>query len=159
MKIHVEIYLAAQMLQRERGTFSTSELVERVRKKFGDERLGVQTHAAAHCVAPCACLLVVSCPRYPVPLSAAHGPQDMRSSSHPLVVYSGSSGIRPLGEPGSSNSSVCPCPSAVIAHMPQAPSRSDKKAMVLPSGDQAGRPSLASLSVSLTIPDPSVLMR
>ena len=51
MKIHAEVYLAAHMLQREQGTFSASEVVERVRQEFGDERPGVQTHASAHCVA------------------------------------------------------------------------------------------------------------
>ncbi|MBN1580157.1 MAG: hypothetical protein JXA89_05600 [Anaerolineae bacterium] len=51
MKIHVEIYLAAHMLEREKGTFAPSELVDRVRKKFGDARPGVQTHAVTHCVA------------------------------------------------------------------------------------------------------------
>lgn len=51
LKIHVEIYLAAQMLQREQRTFSASELVERVRQEFGDTRPGVRTHADSHCVA------------------------------------------------------------------------------------------------------------
>ncbi|MBL7202064.1 MAG: hypothetical protein ISS56_18140 [Anaerolineae bacterium] len=51
MKIHVEIYLAAHMLERAKGTFAPSELVDRVRKEFGDHRPGVKTHAHAHCVA------------------------------------------------------------------------------------------------------------
>ncbi|MBC8264591.1 MAG: hypothetical protein H8E47_10765 [Anaerolineales bacterium] len=51
MKIHVEIYVAAHMLQREQGTFSAIELVDRVRQEFGDTRPGVQVHATSHCVA------------------------------------------------------------------------------------------------------------
>ena len=51
LKIHVEIYLAEHMLQREQGPFSPSELVARVRKEFGDTRPGVQAHATSHCVA------------------------------------------------------------------------------------------------------------
>ena len=51
MDIHVEIYLAAQLLERERETFSAAELIERVREEFGDTRSGVETHAHTHCVA------------------------------------------------------------------------------------------------------------
>lgn len=51
LKIHAEIYLTAQMLQREQDTFSSGELVARVRDEFGDTRPGVQTHATSHCVA------------------------------------------------------------------------------------------------------------
>jgi hypothetical protein len=51
LKIHVEIYLAAQMLKRKQGTFSSGELVGRIQQKFGDTRPGVQTHATSHCVA------------------------------------------------------------------------------------------------------------
>jgi hypothetical protein len=50
-QIHIEIYLASHMLQREQGTFSVIELVDRVGQEFGDDRPGVQTHASAHCVA------------------------------------------------------------------------------------------------------------
>lgn len=51
MKIHVEIFLAAQLLQREQGTFTAQDIVDRVRQEWGDERPGVSTHASAHCVA------------------------------------------------------------------------------------------------------------
>jgi hypothetical protein len=51
MKIHAEMYLAAHLLEREQGTFSAKELVERVEREFGDTRAGVQAHATSHCVA------------------------------------------------------------------------------------------------------------
>lgn len=51
MKIHSEIYLAAQMLEHEQGTFTVQELLDRVRQEWGDERPGLRTHATAHCVA------------------------------------------------------------------------------------------------------------
>jgi hypothetical protein len=51
LKIHVEVYLAAQMLQREQGDFSAQDLVNRVRLLWDDARPGIYTHTTAHCVA------------------------------------------------------------------------------------------------------------
>ncbi len=51
MTIHVEVYLASRMLGRQHGDFARSELIERVRREFGDNRPGVSTYATAHAVA------------------------------------------------------------------------------------------------------------
>ncbi|MGC9467942.1 MAG: hypothetical protein ACP5HS_05085 [Anaerolineae bacterium] len=51
MKIHVEVYLAAQALADRQGTFTPKELRQEIARRFGDTRSGVQTHISAHCVA------------------------------------------------------------------------------------------------------------
>ena len=51
MDIHVEVYLASRLLQREQSTFRTAEVIARVRQEFGDQRRGVETYACTHCVA------------------------------------------------------------------------------------------------------------
>lgn len=51
VKIHVEIFIAAQMLEKQQGTFSVEELKRFIKREFNDERPGVSTHISAHCVA------------------------------------------------------------------------------------------------------------
>ncbi len=50
-KIHVEVFVAAQLLSRRQRTFTPEELVAEIVRRFDDRRLGVQTHVTAHCVA------------------------------------------------------------------------------------------------------------
>jgi hypothetical protein len=51
VKIHVEVFIAAQLLARRQETFTTKELRREIEDRFGDTRPGVQTHVSAHCVA------------------------------------------------------------------------------------------------------------
>jgi len=51
VKIHVEVFLAAQMLGRDQGTFTPEELRKEIERRFDDTRPGVRTHISAHCVA------------------------------------------------------------------------------------------------------------
>lgn len=50
-KIHVEVFIASQLLSQERDTFSSDDLKDRIKREFNDERPGVSTHISAHCVA------------------------------------------------------------------------------------------------------------
>lgn len=51
LKIHVEVFLAAQILARNQGNFTPEALRKEVEQRFGDTRPGVRTHISAHCVA------------------------------------------------------------------------------------------------------------
>jgi hypothetical protein len=51
VKIHVEVFVAAQLLTRSQGTFTAEELRHEIQQRFGDTRPGVNTHISAHCVA------------------------------------------------------------------------------------------------------------
>lgn len=51
VKIHVEVFIASQMLEKQQGTFSVEELKRFIKREFNDERPGVSTHISAHCVA------------------------------------------------------------------------------------------------------------
>lgn len=50
-KIHVEVFIAAKVLENRQGTFSIAALKHFIKQEFGDERPGVTTHVTAHCVA------------------------------------------------------------------------------------------------------------
>lgn len=50
-KIHVEVFVASQLLGQSRETFTTEELRREIEQRFGDTRPGVNTHISAHCVA------------------------------------------------------------------------------------------------------------
>jgi hypothetical protein len=50
-KIHVEVFVAAQLLSRRQETFTAEALRQEVKRLFGDTRPGVGTHISAHCVA------------------------------------------------------------------------------------------------------------
>jgi hypothetical protein len=50
-KIHVEVFVASQLLSRSQGTFTKEDLRAEIRRLFGDTRPGVGTHISAHCVA------------------------------------------------------------------------------------------------------------
>ena len=50
-KIHVEVFVAAQLLGRSQGTFMAEDLRREIEQRFGDTRPGVNTHVSAHCVA------------------------------------------------------------------------------------------------------------
>lgn len=51
IKIHVEVFIASQMLEKQQGTFTVEELKRFIKREFNDERPGVSTHISAHCVA------------------------------------------------------------------------------------------------------------
>lgn len=51
MKIHVEVFLAAQILAQNQDSFTPEELRKEIERRFGDTRPGIQTHISAHCVA------------------------------------------------------------------------------------------------------------
>lgn len=51
VKIHVEVFVASQLLGRHQETFTTRELRREIERRFGDTRPGVNTHISAHCVA------------------------------------------------------------------------------------------------------------
>ena len=50
-KIHVEVFVASQLLGRRQGTFTTEGLRREIKRLFDDTRPGVSTHISAHCVA------------------------------------------------------------------------------------------------------------
>lgn len=50
-KIHVEVFVAAQLLGRRQGAFTSDELRREIERLFDDTRPGVNTHISAHCVA------------------------------------------------------------------------------------------------------------
>ena len=51
IKIHVEVFVCAQLLSRRQVTFTPKELRREGEGLFGDTRAGVSTHISAHCVA------------------------------------------------------------------------------------------------------------
>ena len=51
MKIHVEVFLTAQILAQNQDSFTPEELRKEIERRFGDTRPGIQTHISAHCVA------------------------------------------------------------------------------------------------------------
>ena len=51
LKIHVEVFIASQVLERELGTFTVENLKHFIKGEFGDKRPGIATHISAHCVA------------------------------------------------------------------------------------------------------------
>lgn len=51
LKIHVEVFIASRLLSAEQETFTSTDLRERVKSEFQDERPGVKTHISAHCIA------------------------------------------------------------------------------------------------------------
>ncbi|MBN1878343.1 MAG: hypothetical protein JXA33_29265 [Anaerolineae bacterium] len=51
LKIHIEVFIAAQLLAQRQKTFTLDELNQVIVQNFGDMRIGVQTHISAHCVA------------------------------------------------------------------------------------------------------------
>ena len=50
-KIHVEVYIASQLLARHQETFTKAELSAEIERRFGDARDSVSAHIGAHCVA------------------------------------------------------------------------------------------------------------
>ena len=50
-KIHVEVFIASQVLEQQQGTFTAADLKHFIRREFKDERPGIATHISAHCVA------------------------------------------------------------------------------------------------------------
>lgn len=50
-KIHVEVFVASQLLGRRQGTFTTEGLHREIKQLFDDTRPGVSTHISADCVA------------------------------------------------------------------------------------------------------------
>lgn len=51
MNIHVEVYIASQILGQRQGTFTSQEIVNFIQTEFHDSRSGVNTHVSAECVA------------------------------------------------------------------------------------------------------------
>jgi len=51
MKIHVEVFIASRILYQNKPSFSPSEIIDFIHKKFNDERHGIPTHVTAACVA------------------------------------------------------------------------------------------------------------
>ena len=82
----------------------------------------------------------------------------MRSSTHPLDLLSSSPATRPSRLPCMAKTWCGFEPSAPTIHMAQAPPSFDAYAMYLPSGDQAGSPSVPRVFVNRISPDPSTLM-
>lgn len=50
-KIHVEVFVASQLLGQRQETFTTESLHREIKRLFDDTRPGVSTHISAHCVA------------------------------------------------------------------------------------------------------------
>ncbi len=50
-KIHVEVFVASQLLGRRQEMFTAEALRREIQRLFGDSRPGVNTHISAHCVA------------------------------------------------------------------------------------------------------------
>ncbi len=59
-KIHVEVFIASQVLEQQQGIFTSADLKHFIKHEFDDERPGIATHISAHCVAN-------------APLNTAHG--------------------------------------------------------------------------------------
>lgn len=51
MKIHVEVFIAAQILGKNQSVFSPQDLMGFIRREFKDERHGINTHVTAASVA------------------------------------------------------------------------------------------------------------
>ena len=51
VKIHVEVFVASQLLSRRQPTFTKEHLRAEIRRLFGDTRPGVDIHISSHCVA------------------------------------------------------------------------------------------------------------
>jgi len=51
MKIHVEVFIASRILCQRKPSFSPSEIIDFIHKKFTDDRHGIPTHVTAACVA------------------------------------------------------------------------------------------------------------
>jgi len=51
MKIHVEIFIASRILEKNQGLFTPRDLVTFIESEFHDTRHGIQIHATAGCVA------------------------------------------------------------------------------------------------------------
>lgn len=51
IKIHVEVFVASQLLGGRQNTFTAKELRREIERLFGDTRPGVTTNVSAHCVA------------------------------------------------------------------------------------------------------------
>lgn len=51
VKIHMEVFVASQLLSRSQRTFTAEDLRVEIRRLFGDARPGVDTQISAHCVA------------------------------------------------------------------------------------------------------------
>ena len=51
LKIHTEVWIAAQLLAQEKTVFTKKELMEKIREEFNDYRRGVSTHISSYCVA------------------------------------------------------------------------------------------------------------
>jgi hypothetical protein len=50
VKIHVEVFIASELLGRRQETFSSEDLRREIERLFDDTRPGVNTHISAHCV-------------------------------------------------------------------------------------------------------------
>lgn len=51
LRIHVEVFIASQILGRDQGVFSTKDITKFIRQEFGDSRPGIRPYVNSVCVA------------------------------------------------------------------------------------------------------------